>query len=340
MTKQQAAFIWSKVMILVTGGAGYIGSHFIRHYLTQNPSETVVAVDNLSEGHPEALDFSSQVKLVKTPIGDKDQMVSLFKQYDIQSVIHFAASCYVGESQENPAKYFENNVQETLRLFDAMETCGIKQIVFSSTCATYGNPKYVPIDEAHPQQPINVYGSTKLITEQTLRAYALAKGWSYVALRYFNAAGADDSGQIGESHYPETHLIPLILQVAAGKRKSIHIYGNDYDTPDGTCIRDYIHINDLASAHSLAIEYLKKHPGGEAFNLGTTQGASVLEVIDHCKTVTGKEIPTEVVPRRPGDPPILVANADKAETQLGWKPKYTLPRIIETAWHWEQHRRY
>jgi UDP-glucose 4-epimerase len=327
-------------MNLVTGGAGYIGSHFIKRYLDTMPGHEIVAVDNLSEGHANALSFSPRIRFEQQDIGDTDAMVEIFRKYDIETVIHFAASCYVGESQHNPAKYFQNNCIHTLNMLKAMQICNVKQIVFSSTCATYGNPEYIPLDEQHPQKPINVYGSTKLMTEQALRAYALAQGWSYVALRYFNASGADESGLIGEHHDPETHLIPLILQTALGKRSTIQIFGNDYETPDGTCIRDYIHVNDLASAHIAAIDYLRRNPGGEAFNLGTTTGSSVLEVIDICREVTGREIPVEHVARRPGDPPILVANADKANALLGWKTEYDLKRTVETAWRWEQSPRF
>lgn len=327
-------------MNLVTGGAGYIGSHFIKKYLEIFDTEEIVTVDNLSEGHAQALSFSDRIRFEQQDIGNTDAMVEIFSKYDVETVIHFAASCYVGESQENPAKYFQNNCIHTLNMFKAMQICGVKQIVFSSTCATYGNPEYTPLDEQHVQKPINVYGSTKLMTEQALRAYSLAQGWSYVALRYFNASGADESGLIGEHHDPETHLIPLILQTALGKRKSIQVYGNDYDTPDGTCIRDYIHVSDLATAHVAAIDYLRKNPGGEAFNLGTTTGSSVLEVINMCREVTGRDIPVEYSTRRPGDPPMLVANADKAEKLLGWKTEYDLRRIVETAWRWEQSPRF
>jgi UDP-glucose 4-epimerase len=327
-------------MILVTGGAGYIGSHFSKRYLDTFPGEEIVTVDNLSEGHRLAVSCSPRIHFEMADIGNTEAMVDIFKRHQVRTVIHFAASCYVGESQQQPAKYFQNNCIHTLNMFRAMEVCGIKEIVFSSTCATYGNPVYLPLDEAHPQQPINVYGSTKLMTEQALRAYSLAQDWSYVALRYFNASGADESGLIGEHHEPETHLIPLVLQTAQGQREAIQIYGDDYETRDGTCIRDYIHVNDLANAHIKAIDFLRKHGGGEAFNLGTTTGSSVLEVIQACEQVTGREIKRQVSPRRPGDPPVLVANADKAERLLGWKTEYDLPHIVESAWRWEQSPRF
>ncbi len=327
-------------MNLVTGGAGYIGSHFIKAFLDVFQDDNIIAVDNLTEGHASALSFSNRIHFEQEDIGNTEAMVRIFRKYDIKTIIHFAASCYVGDSQINPAKYFHNNCIQTLNMFKAMEICGIRQILFSSTCATYGNPQYLPLNEVHPQQPINVYGSTKLMTEQALRAYSIAQGWSYVALRYFNASGADESGIIGESHDPETHLIPLILKTALGKRKALQIFGNDYETPDGTCIRDYIHVNDLASAHIAALSYLRNHPRGESFNLGTTNGSSVLEVINMCKKVTGLDIPVEYVPKRPGDPPVLVANADKARELLGWKTSYDMQSIVQTAWHWEQNRRY
>jgi UDP-glucose 4-epimerase len=321
-------------MLLVTGGAGYIGSHLVKSLKTP-----VVVVDSLVEGHPESL--APDIPLIQADVGDLDAMKSLFSKYPIEAVIHFAAFCYVGESQEKPQKYFQNNVINTLRLLEAMEEANVRRIVFSSTCATYGHPQFIPLTEPHPQQPINIYGLTKHLVEQALHGYAQTRGWSVACLRYFNASGADETGQIGESHEPETHLIPLILQTALRKRPSISIYGTDYDTPDGTCIRDYIHVADLADAHIKALDYLQNKQGvWEAFNLGTTHGASVKEVIDMCREVTGHPIPVEEVSRRPGDPALLVAQADKALEVLGWKPQFDLRRIIETAWQWEQNRRY
>lgn len=327
-------------MILVTGGAGYVGSHFIRRYLTFNPGSSIVLVDDLCEGHQEAFGDLSNLVFERENVGNYLGMKGLFSKYEIDAVVHFAASAYVGESQENPNKYFRNNVINTLNLFAAMEEANVGKIVFSSTCATYGNPQYLPIDEKHPQNPINIYGLTKLIVEKALAGYASACDWTYVALRYFNASGADDSGLIGESHDPETHLIPLALKAALGQSEFVEIYGNDYDTPDGTAIRDYIHVTDLADGHLKALDLLKSQEGGEVINLGTTYGASVQEVINVCEEVTGSRIPQRVVPRRPGDPPRLVANADKAALRLNWKPKYDLKRIVETSWHWEQHRRF
>ena len=263
-------------------------------------------------------------------------MAALFKAHAIETVVHFAASCYVGESQEKPAKYFHNNVTQTLNLMAEMEAAGVRRLVFSSSCATFGNPHTLPMNEDHPQAPINVYGVTKLMAENALRGYQVSKGWSFVALRYFNAAGADESGRLGERHDPETHLIPLVLQAAAGKRPSVQIYGEDYETPDGTCIRDYVHVNDLADAHIAAIEYATAHPGGEVFNLGTATGASVREVIDTCERITGRDVPVEITARRPGDPASLVADASKAKNLLKWTPQYDLSRIVETAWRFHQ----
>jgi len=324
-------------MILVTGGAGYIGSHFIKHYLDTNPGQQVIVVDNLSEGHADAVSYSPDITLYTHNIGDTEAMARVFAAHPITAVVHFAASCYVGESQEKPALYFENNVIQSLRLFEAMEAAGVRQIVFSSTCATYGNPQYLPLDESHPQQPINVYGTTKLMIEKALDGYAQSRGWGYVALRYFNAAGADASGLLGERHDPETHLIPLVLQTAMGMRPHIGIFGDDYDTADGTCIRDYIHVTDLARAHSRALTYLETHSGGTAINLGTTHGASVKEVIEACEAVTGVSIPVVTSPRRPGDPPSLVANAQKAKTLLDWSTQYSLQETIASAWNANAH---
>lgn len=327
-------------MILVTGGAGYIGSHFIRRYLELEPQGSVLAIDNLSEGHTESLKGLPAVFFEKCDIGDYDAITALLKKHKIEAVIHFAASAYVGESQQNPNKYFHNNVVNTLNFFRALEEARVRKIVFSSTCASYGNPQYLPIDENHPQDPINVYGLTKFMIEKTLAGYAMTRNWSYVALRYFNAAGADAGGAIGESHAPETHIIPLTLKAAAGEIECVEVYGDDYDTPDGTCIRDYIHVTDLADAHHQALQWLQSNTGGERINLGTTHGASVKEVIEVCRKVTGRNIEVRMKPRRPGDPPALVANAEKAARVLGWKPKYDLTGIIQTAWNWEQNRKF
>lgn len=327
-------------MILVTGGAGYIGSQFVRTYLDRFPDARVVVVDNLVEGHKESLQVMPRLSFLEEDIGDYDAMIKIFAEYDIEAVVHFAAFCYVGESQTNPGKYFDNNVARSINLFRAMEASGVRKIVFSSTCASYGVPDKVPITENHPQNPINVYGLSKLLIEKILGGYADTTGWSYVALRYFNAAGADESGEIGESHDPETHLIPLALKAAKGELDHLDIFGDDYDTPDGTCIRDYIHVADLAEAHWRSLDYLKSNSGGTAINLGTTCGASVKEVIDLCREVTGRDIKSKVGTRRAGDPARLVADATRAGTLLGWKPRFDLRKIIETAWNWETKRRY
>lgn len=327
-------------MILVTGGAGYIGSHFVKFYLEQHPQESVVVVDNLTQGCRQSLVDANRIHFFEEDIGDIPAMQALMRQFPIRAVVHFAASCIVKESQENPTKYFRNNTVGTFHLLEAMESAGINKLVFSSTCATYGDPVRLPLDESHPQQPVSVYGLSKLMMEQALKAYCERLGWSVIALRYFNAAGSDDSGLIGERHQPETHLIPLILKAAKGELPCIEVFGNDYDTPDGTCIRDYIHVNDLAHAHCQALKRLSTQSGFEAFNLGTAQGASVKEVIEMCRQVTALDIPVQISARRSGDPAVLVADAQKAKTLLGWTPQYDLRRIVETAWCWEQNRRY
>lgn len=323
-------------MILITGGAGYIGSHCTLEM--QRAGHYCVILDNLSEGHKEALQTEN---FCCVNLASIDEIRNVFKKYEIEAVIHFAASCYVGESATNPQKYYYNNVVSTLNLLQVMLENNVKNIVFSSTCATYGNPEYTPIDENHPQRPINVYGRTKLMIEQILKDYDRAYGLKYIALRYFNASGADNKANIGESHDPETHLIPLILQVAAGKRELIKVFGDDYDTPDGTCIRDYIHVNDLSSAHRLSLEKLFKEKQSNYYNLGTGKGYSVNEIIASCEKITGKSIKKEIAPRREGDPPILFADNKKAKNELSWQPEYTkIDDIIFTAWDWELNRRY
>jgi len=327
-------------MLLVTGGAGYVGSHFLHEYLRQAHAGCVV-LDNLTEGHARALEQPG-VQHVEGTIGDQALLDRLFEQHEIDAVVHFAANAYVGESQANPFKYLQNNIVQSINLFEAMDRHGVRRIVFSSTCASYGIPDYVPIDEKHPQRPVNVYGNTKLIVEKILHSLAETRGWSFVALRYFNAAGAADDGTLGESHDPETHLIPLVLKVASGELPHVNINGDDYETPDGTCIRDYIHVTDLARAHCQALDLLRTNPPGtrQCINLGTEHGASVKEVIDVCESVTGKSIASVVGPRRSGDPARLVANAAFAEKVLGWKPQHDLKSILETAWRWEKNRRY
>jgi UDP-glucose 4-epimerase len=324
-------------MILVTGGAGYIGSHFVQQSVG-NGAEIVV-LDNLAYGHREAV--PEGVELIVGDMADRTLLEDLFSTHCIDSVVHFAAFAYVGESVTEPRKYYGNNTVATLNLLNTMVDYDVKRFVFSSTCATYGNPEYTPMDESHPQSPINPYGESKWFVEKILWAYGQAYGLKSAALRYFNAAGCDPEGRIGESHDPETHLIPLILQAALGKRESIGIFGTDYDTPDGTCIRDYIHVLDLARAHNLALNYLEAGGESSVFNLGTGTGNSVREVIESCKTVTGLPINVAEHPRRAGDPPRLIASATKAKTVLGWEPEYTdINEIISTAWNWETNRTY
>ncbi len=327
-------------MILITGAAGYIGSHFVRRYLAKPNSSEVVAVDDLSVGHIESLP-AERVHFIQSRIHDTEALSNALAKYPIDAVVHFAAYAYVGESQQNPFKYFENNVIGTIEMLKMLDKLGVKKMVFSSSCATYGDPDYLPIDEKHTQKPLSVYGSTKLMVEEALKALHLAQGWSYASLRYFNAAGADDAGDIGESHDPETHLIPLALKAALGKIKELQVFGGDYDTPDGTCIRDYVHVNDLAEAHCLALEKMNgTKPIAYEINLGTTHGASVKQVIDVCREVTGKEVPVNMAKRRPGDAVKLFANCEKAQQLLGWKPEYDLRRIVETAYKWEKNQRY
>lgn len=330
-------------MILVTGGAGYIGSHFVKEALRAMPEESIVIVDSLIEGHKEVVTLlgeSERLHFVEADIGNRQQMTDVFQKYPIDSVVHFSAFAYVGESSKDPLKYYNNNVAKSIALFEAMEAHNIRKIVFSSTCATYGNPTELPINETQASNPVNVYGETKLMVEKVLKALHTYKNWSCIPLRYFNAAGADPEGQLGESHNPETHLIPLVLKTAKGELPAISIFGDDYDTSDGTCVRDYIHVNDLATAHLAALKYIKQHQVFLPINLGTARGASVKEVINICKKVTGKDIPVEVHPRREGDPAILVADAAKAKHLLGWVPRYTLEEAVETAWLWEINRNY
>ncbi len=328
--------------VLVTGAAGYIGSHFVRRLLKMRPDVSVIAVDNLSEGHVKSLEPGQRLEFIELDLASKQLGAKLFERQTIDAVVHFAANAYVGESQENPFKYFDNNVAGSINLFRAMEEANVTRIVFSSSCATYGNPLYQPLDEKHPQAPVSVYGTTKLMIEHALRALNGAKGLSFYSLRYFNASGADESGEIGESHDPETHLIPLALQVAQGKREQLSVFGDDYDTPDGTCIRDYIHVNDLADAHIAALDRLDQGSGSRSanINLGTSVGASVKEVIEVCQEVTGKKVAAQMCPRRSGDATRLTADYSLAKAELGWEPKYTLKQIVETAWKWEENRRY
>lgn len=317
--------------ILVTGGAGYVGSHAVKH-LTSHGHDVWV-FDNLVYGHRGAVDAD---RLIEGDLLDGAKLRGVIKEHAIEAVMHFAAYAFVGESVTDPAKYYQNNVVGTLSLLDAMRAEGVGKIVFSSTCATYGVPQQVPIPESHPQNPISPYGFTKLVIEQALADYSHAYGLGYAALRYFNASGAATDGTIGEDHTPETHLIPLVLQVALGQRDHITIFGTDYPTPDGTCIRDYIHVDDLASAHLMALEKLE--PGKAIkLNLGTGRGASVREVIDCCAGVAGKPIKTVEGERREGDPPELVADPETAAREIGWRAEHTdIRAVVESAWNWHQ----
>jgi len=317
--------------ILVTGGAGYIGSHTVRHLLERGHDVTVY--DNLSLGHRAAVPAD---RLVVGDLKDAQRLDHLLMIQRIEAVIHFAAYAFVGESVTNPAKYYQNNLVNTLALMECMRKGGVSKFVFSSTCATYGNPTSLPLTEDLPQSPINPYGWTKLFIERALIDYAAAYDFSFAALRYFNASGASQKGDIGEDHTPETHLIPLVLQTLLGQRSHIEIFGTDYPTPDGTCIRDYIHVDDLASAHLLALEKLQPRSGLK-YNVGIGKGYSVREVIAAAERVTGKKVPVKESPRRPGDPAELVASPAKVMKELGWRPKYLeLEPILETAWNWHR----
>jgi UDP-glucose-4-epimerase GalE len=317
--------------ILVSGGAGYIGSHAARWL--QRAGHDVWVYDNLTTGHGAAV---LPGRLVEGELTDRPRLEGLLSSKGIEAVMHFAASALVGESVTDPGKYYYNNIVASCQLFEAMRSVGVPRIVFSSTAATYGTPDKMPITEEQPQVPINPYGFSKLVLEKALRDYSKAYGWAYAALRYFNASGASPDGDIGEDHDPETHLIPIVLQVALGQRDSVSVFGDDYPTRDGSCVRDYIHVDDLASAHLAALERLRPGTGIEA-NLGTGCGFSVLEVIEACRRITGKEIKTVVGPRRAGDPPELVADANRAREVLDWEPKYqSVDEIVESAWRWHQ----
>lgn len=316
--------------ILIVGGAGYIGSHMVKR-LGQLGCQ-VTTLDDLSSGHHDAV---LNGYFVEGSIADADLLGRLLGQ-GFDAVMHFASFIQVGESVQQPAKYYQNNVVNTLQLLEAMRTNGIQNFIFSSTAAIFGEPQYTPIDETHPQEPINPYGRTKRMVEEVLADYDAAYGLKSVCLRYFNAAGADPEGQLGERHEPETHLIPLVLQAASGRRPYISVFGRDYDTPDGTCIRDYVHIADLCEAHWLALQSLMNGGPSQAYNLGNGNGFSVQEVIDTAEAVTGRKIPVVNAPRRDGDPARLVADATLARKQLGWQPKYAdLDTIISHAWKWE-----
>lgn len=318
--------------VLVCGGAGYIGSHTVAELLDRG--EEVVVVDNLQKGHKDAVLGG---KLMIGDLRDDAFMDTVFRENQIDAVIQFAADSLVGESVTDPLKYYKNNVVSTLCLLDKMRTYGVDKIVFSSTAATYGEPKNIPILETDPTVPTNPYGQTKLAVEMALKWCEKAYGIQYTALRYFNAAGAHISGKIGEDHAPESHLIPIILQAALGQREHIAIFGTDYDTPDGTCIRDYIHVTDLADAHLLALDKMRKDGKSNTYNLGNGNGFSVKEVIELARQVTGIAIPSVESERRAGDPAVLVASSEKAQKELNWKPRYNdLATIIESAWKWHK----
>jgi len=317
--------------ILVTGGAGYIGAHACK--ALAGTGYTPVVYDNLVYGHPQSVKWGP---LEEGDIGDSRRLETVLQKYKPLAVMHFAAYAYVGESVENPAKYYCNNVAGTLTLLESMRNCGINEMIFSSTCATYGMPEQIPIGEDHPQYPINPYGRGKLMIEWILQDFAAAYDLKFVSLRYFNAAGADPDAEIGEDHDPETHLIPLVLDVVRGRREDLKIFGTDYDTPDGTCIRDYIHVSDLADAHLHALEYLRDGGESNVFNLGNGNGFSVREVIAAARELTGCDIPCVESERRPGDPPVLIGSSDKIRKILSWNPVFNeLEAIIETAWRWQ-----
>ncbi len=327
----------TKPTILVTGGAGYIGSHAVQ--ALQRAGYGVIVLDNLVYGHREIVEDVLRAKLVVGDTSDRALLDGLFQARDIAAVMHFSAFAYVGESVTDPAKYYRNNVTGTLTLLEAMVAANVKNFVFSSTCATYGVPQVIPIPEDHPQNPINPYGASKLMVERILADFDAAYHFKSVSFRYFNAAGADPSGAIGEDHDPETHLIPLALMAALGKRESLSVFGTDYPTADGTCIRDYIHVSDIASAHILGLEYLLKGGKTDAFNLGNGTGFSVKEVIDTAREVTGRPVKVVECDRRAGDPPVLVGSSEKARKILGWNPEYSdLKEIITHAWQWHQRR--
>lgn len=318
--------------VLVTGGAGYIGSHMVKTLLQAGHRVTVF--DNLSGGFADAV---PEGLLVQGDLADRMALDRLFSGHQFNAVLHFASSIQVGESMQKPALYYRNNVCNTLNLLETMKRHGVEMFIFSSTAAVFGDPQYTPIDEQHPQVPINPYGQGKRMVEHILDDFAAAHGLRSVALRYFNAAGADPDGELGERHDPETHLVPLVLQVASGRRESIRVFGSDYDTPDGSCIRDYIHVTDLCDAHLLALDSLVAGAGSARYNLGNGNGFSVLEVIEMARRVTGQVIRTEFAPRRAGDPARLVADAALAQSRLGWQPRFAdLETIIRHAWHWER----
>ncbi len=316
--------------VLVIGGAGYIGSHMVRH-LGKNNIEAIV-FDNFEKGHREAV---GSAPVFEGDLRNKADVSRVFETQDISAVMHFSAYSLVGESMQHPGMYYENNIGGTLNVLEAMKRAGVRHFIFSSTAAVYGEPVTIPIDEGHPAAPTNVYGETKLAVEKMLGWFDHVHGIKSVCLRYFNAAGADPSGEIGELHDPESHLIPLVLAAAGGQRDAISIFGDDYDTRDGTCVRDYIHVNDLADAHLRAIAFLSESGRSEVFNLGNGSGYTVKEIIDVAQKVTGCRVPVKKAPRRAGDPAVLIASSDKARRVLGWEPRlYDIETIVKTAWKW------
>lgn len=319
-------------MVLITGGAGYIGSH--TNKLFGDLGIETLVLDNLVYGHRQSV---LNGIFVQGDIGNQELLNKIFSEYKIDTVIHFAAFAYVGESVKSPSKYYNNNVINTIKLLDTMNKFGVKNFIFSSTCATYGIPKVLPITEDEIQNPINPYGASKLMIERIIKDYALAYGLKYCVFRYFNAAGADHSSLIGEWHVPETHLIPIILDVAIGKRDTVNIFGGDYPTKDGTCIRDYIHVTDLADAHYRAYEYLRNNGESVFLNLGCKQGFSIKEIINTVECITGCKLITNITNRRPGDPPVLIGSADRAKEILGWVPLHSdMKNIINDAWNWHK----
>lgn len=320
--------------ILVIGGAGYIGSHTVQYFLDKN--EEVIVVDNLQSGHRDAVKAK---EFYQIDIRDRERLDLVFKRHNIEAVIHFAANSLVGESMVNPYEYYHNNVYGMMSLLEVMRENDVSIIVFSSTAAVYGEPNSTPILETDETNPTNTYGETKLAMEKMMKWFELAYGIRYVSLRYFNASGASPDGSIGEDHDPETHLIPLVLQVPLGQREKIYVFGNDYPTVDGTCVRDFIHVLDLASAHYLALGYLRQGNNSQIFNLGNGKGYSVKEVIETSRKITGHPIPAELKERRSGDPAILIASAEKAKTMLGWEPQFaSIKKIIEDSWNWHRNQ--
>ena len=321
--------------ILVVGGAGYIGSHIVKDLCEQNYH--VIVYDNLSEGHREAVKSGD---FIQGDLNDSIALDSVFEKYKIDAVMHFAAFAYVGESVANPEKYYKNNVVATINLFSSMLKYNVKNIIFSSSCTTYGIPQYTPIDENHPQNPISPYGNSKLMVEKIICDYHKAYDLRFMILRYFNAAGAHPDGSIGESHKTETHLIPLVLKTLTGEKENIAIFGSDYETPDGTCVRDYIHVCDLAAAHRISVETLFAGNESRCINLGNGVGFSVKEIISICEKVTGMKVPAVISQRRPGDPPFLTASSNYKKYLPNFTPRYDINDIIKTAWEWEKNKKF